>query len=425
MSPRIRHRIQALTSSAIYRNRLYVFGLALQKGLPVLIVPVIVSVFGLPAYGEYALLFTLVQIYANLSSVAVTQVLVPMWFRQPDPGEFVQRVASLLLVLALAASPLGVAALMLGSATGFELLSPLQQTGWVLLFAFVYNLNALALAVVRAREQRGRFFWSVAIGAGVLLGLIGLAFLVPEAALAHLILAQILALAVATAVMLRGDLGGLFSLSMMRAPATWRPVLQLSAPLCIYTLVVLYAMSVDKWIVKLWFSGAQFGSYVLDYQFAFALMFVPMAIGLHNGPRVSALVAAGSFDLLELEDRKMRRFTLIGSAGIAVIMFAYGRLTHLALTPGYWLLVAGFLCEGLYMLNSNRLMAELQTKRLLGPALLAALLLTGALALAAAVGSIELVYLASPVYFICLFTISSVQLRTLRRAHASNNTRES
>jgi O-antigen/teichoic acid export membrane protein len=177
-----------------------------------------------------------------------------------------------------------------------------------------------------------------------------------------------------------------------------RPLLRFSLPLGGYTLLVLFSMGLDKWMARIWFPRDIFNTYVIDYQYAFAMVFVPTAINLYNGPRVSAYVARGQWDLLAQEERRAARLAVVGCLAVAVLMYAYAWASGLALSNGYWLLVVGFLFEGLYILRTNRLMAQLRSFRMLFISASGIAVYVILLALAAVSGNRLLLYLAVPAY---------------------------
>lgn len=415
--------------SGTWHNRYFVAGLAAQKGLPIVVLPLLIASFGPAAFADYVLVYTVVQVFANLSSLGVPQAVVPLWFRQADTVGLVGVCLALLCALGLvAAVPLvAVALLWPGAVSAAFPLAPTHAVAWVVGFAAVYNLNQLAVAVARASERQRHFFASAFVGSAVLvLGaamapMAGRAGLDVLTGLDGLLLLQVASLTVNTVLLLGTGWGD----SLRRGLAQWRAlaptVLRLTIPLVGYTLVVLYVMSVDKWAVRASFAHPVFTTYVLDYQFAFAIMFVPTAIALFFGPRVAALVAASDVAGLELEERRARRLTLFGSAAVALVMALYARLTAVPLSWGYWVLVAGFLCEGQYAICASRLTAQLQSMRLLGIALVGAVVYSMALGLAAWMQNMTVAYLAHPAFLAINLTLAVTAKRVVVSAAAESD----
>lgn len=391
--------LRSLKRTTIWYNRFYILGLVAQKGLPILVIPLMVSVFGRDIYGDYVLLYTVVQVYATLSSLAIPQTIVPMWFHQDEPLRFVGVGVAILSGLAIlfGLAMAGLSFTPIGKQALSFLPIPMALV-WVVIFSLSYNLNTLAVGVVRVQDRQRHFFWATAIGGIVLLAGIWVAAATGAAALSALVAIQVLATLVA-AILLFGKqpLAELaFNLSTVQRHCA--PLLRFSLPLAGYSLLVLLSMGLDKWMARLWFSRDIFNTYVIDYQCAFALVFVPTAINLYNGPRISAFVASGEWDSLLQEERKAAQLTIFGCSVIAVLMYCYGWVSGLGLSPGYWVLVAGFMFEGLYILRTNRLMAQLRSFRMLFISATGIVVYIALLALAAVSASRILLYIAVPAY---------------------------
>lgn len=391
-----------------WRIRYYVLGLALQKGLPILVVPLIVAAFGRDVFGEYVLLYTVVQIYGNVSAVAVPQTVVPVWFRQADPSKFIGLCCALVLGLSAAFGVIAGAILYLVS-PDLTLSVPIAETGgWVICFALFYNLNQLAVGIARSEDRQRHFFWASVLGGVVLVAGILTAQRLGYPGLRGLLIAQMLSVAIATLVLLGRRILIIFKIDVVTLRAQTVPLLRFSLPLAGYSLLVLLSMSIDKWMASAWFPREVFNAYVLEFQFAFAMMFIPTAISLYSGSRVSALVTAGDHAGLKQEERRARGLTLLGSIGVAVMMFCYAWVTGLPLGPGYWILALGFVFEGQYVIRSNRLMAEMRSTRLLMTTLGSVLLYALLLLAAGLSGSVMLLYASPPLYLgMMLLLISS------------------
>src|SRR2546421_4451313 len=80
-------------------NRYFLLGLALQKGTPVLILPLTIAAVGAQVYADYVLLFSLVQVIAIGSSLSLAQALIPFWYGNPEKGKLVGTLAFVMAVV--------------------------------------------------------------------------------------------------------------------------------------------------------------------------------------------------------------------------------------------------------------------------------------------------------------------------------------
>jgi O-antigen/teichoic acid export membrane protein len=166
---RVRGLWRAGLSSGMYRNRFYALGLAMQKGLPVLLIPIILLIFGRAVFSEYALFYGLVQVCGVIVAFGLPQSLVPLWYRQPDSDRFLFTVlVAMTGGWALLLLPGGLLTLVL-AAPQFGQIDALSLVSWLAAFTLIFNLNVVATGVARARGRQRRFFWSVTAGALMLL----------------------------------------------------------------------------------------------------------------------------------------------------------------------------------------------------------------------------------------------------------------
>ncbi len=380
--------------------RYFALALVAQKGLPVLALPWIVGIFGRRQYADYVLLYTAVQIYANVSVAAVPQAILPLWYRQNDPVRFAANAHAFVAAVSLALGGLVWLLARAAEAAGWQ--SPIglplpQAAVATACYAYLYNVNQLGLAVARARNRGDRYMWSAAAGGLVLIGGLGLAQAVGATRLVDLLGVLMAALLAGSVVlvdpqMMRGSL-------REAARTELRILMRQSVPMSGYALLVLLVMSIDKWVARISFPSAVFSAYVIDYQSAFTMMFVPTAVNLYNGARISALTASEDHEGLRREVRAARLICSTGAIAVAVVMAIYGSITNLRLTSGYWILVAGFLLESNYMISSNQVMAQLRADQLFKAALGGITLYATILILAALSQSITFLYAATPAYF--------------------------
>lgn len=390
-------------------------GLSLQKGLPVALIPVFVFVFGDTNYAQYVLFFSVVQVYAVATSFGIPQSVVPFWFRQERPDEFFGAVVLLVLALGVALSPVGLIILNNFVAARIDEGHRNVMAAAIILFALLYNFSALATAAARARNQQGPFFWAILAGAASLTLLTVGAYLVGITTLYGLIVAQATTHVVSILIISKRDILKLSTLDASTCASHALKIFKASIPVYAYTLTTMYIFSVDKWVVKTTFSNIAFVEYIIAYQFAFSILFVPTAIVFYLGPRISQLASLGEHREVRRLEAKARNMTISLSLLISILIYIYGMMTGIKLTSFYWILVAGFLVHGLYMIISNRLMAYLNFKSMLAISIISGLVFTACLAIAIYTNQMLFVYASWTIYSGIALGLSVLVARTAAR----------
>ena len=67
----LRTLVRKLQLGDFIRHRYFVIGLGLQKGMPLLIIPLSIRIIGAGAYAQYVLVYTLVQLLGVFGSLPV------------------------------------------------------------------------------------------------------------------------------------------------------------------------------------------------------------------------------------------------------------------------------------------------------------------------------------------------------------------
>jgi len=234
----------------------------------------------------------------------------------------------------------------------------------LIIFLGAYIFNALGVSVVRSVGRPRLFFWSVFVGGVVLaLGLYGFVHFW-KASLFFLILAHLLMLVVSTLLLLGGQKPLFDDGVYANRSATWRQILTASFPLLAHGLLVNFLLTVDKWAIKARFSDEVFTTYIINFQFAFSILFVPSAIVLFYGPVFSKLAANHQYAELISAETRAKGITALLTVGSAFAAYFYAWMAGVELTWGYWLLCAGFVMHGLYLILSSRQMAVLKFKEI-------------------------------------------------------------
>ncbi len=396
----------------LWNMRYYATGLAVQKGLPIAILPLLLMVFGRDVFAIYVLYYATVQIYGTLTGLGLPLAVVPLWHSEGDSFSFIARCFRVVVAAALfAGGAVFAASLFWGEAVIGDIRAP-EATLWLTAFALSYNMNLIGLGVARSEGRDLGFLLSSILGGIFLLGGIGVAWFLDFVGPRTLFLIQIMSVVASTLALFGRHAASILS---ARTGLHRRPLFGLlvqTRPLIANALLLLLAMSIDKWAAKAYFSRDVFNTYVIDYQAAISVFFVPTAIAIYAGPKLAAAFAKRDFAAMGHDMRIARILTLFGSLAIAVAMYIYGWLANLQLTSGYWVLIIGFLIEGQYAIGTNRVMAEqrfglLFTSVAVGVAIYAALLFV-----AGTSASVYLLYWASPLYKAAMLAILAWSART-------------
>jgi O-antigen/teichoic acid export membrane protein len=399
-------------------NRYFLLGLAIQKGTPILILPLTIAAIGVKAYADYVLVFSVVQVLGVLGSLGVAQALIPFWFNYPEKGQFVSSLSLLTLCLqALMSIPFAVAlAIVIASRMKFTLVFvPL-----ILIFAIIYNLNAMGLNLVRAQLKQVAFFWSTLFTSAVLTASILIMARAPGTKLVVYIVLNVLVLGLQTWFYFyfsRLSLRTLFPRE--RFLLFSREILRFSLPLTAYTMIALAALVADKWIVKGFFTAPVFAQYVLDFQFAFGVTLVSVVIGMYNAQKQCELVQKQAVVALRSNLLGNYGLSLLGSVGAALAAFAYAHVGRIHLSNGYWILVLSFALNNCYGVNSNLLAAQKRsgTIAVIGAISTCAFLVT--LFLCGLWNAIGPIYIAWSGYEFLLLLLSTISIMAVLRIKAA------
>jgi len=398
--------IKRLLQSDLVANRYYAFGLAVQKGTPFLVVPLVVWAFGAQAYANYVLTFAATQLVAMAMSLGTTNSLVVFWYQHEDKSRYLR---SLILLISGLTLLIGFCVFALLTATSILPTGVIPRPLWavtIVLFGAIYNWNAVGLSLVRVTERSRRYFLTVLVTTGILLLLVvGVSRMMQGTLPLIMIYMAVMALQSAlffAAVPLR--VTGRELLPGYRQFT--RRIFGYSVPVVAYTLVSLSVFTVDKWVIRSFYPDAEFTQYVLNFQFAFATNIVAVVIGMYLLPMLCRLV--------ESEDRKEMAhkvhshylLSLVGTFVVGVGMYVYGRVTGVGLTGDYWILVMAFGFSNLFTVNVNVLEAFRNSRTLARIALIPTALFWLGFVLAAASEALVWNYWLFGAYYAGLFASS-------------------
>jgi O-antigen/teichoic acid export membrane protein len=345
----------------------YLAAIGIQKGMPFLLIPLIVRVFGQDTYAEYILVFSTAQFASLAMGLGTTGSPIVFWHRYPDHERvaFLRALISLVVkVHAFTIIPVGTVLWLVGQPR----LGNDDQFHWIgiaLLFAISNNGLQILLNIVRAREQATKYLLAVMVGAGAFVGLIVLVgnFVTSTLALTLCYLATMVLQALALALSQRDVIRS--QRQAMDPNALTRSVLGYALPISGYTLLSLSFVVGDKWLMSRVSPGQAFSQYVVDFQLANAVALVSVVLGLHFVPYACSLVNKGR--LRELRRTVLQHYVtcLVGGGLIGLGAYAYGTITGLTLTRTFFILCAAFCLNNVFTINVAVMESRLAVRELL------------------------------------------------------------
>jgi O-antigen/teichoic acid export membrane protein len=351
----------------------YGLGMAVQKGTPFLILPLLLYFYGDHTYASYVLFYTTVQIFGVLCSLAIPSSTVVFWYRRDDKRQFLVTYFLLLSGAFLAAGTLCTIPLYYIYKSSLKSAQPLEMVALGLAFVGLYNFNQYFVSLYRAMYSSKQFFIAQIVGATVLLGVA--IPLHPSATLSRLILAFLMSLLVQDLYLLYGVMPLLkhgrwrdFDLTLARS------VLQFSLPLIIYNSIALLIYWIDKYMVDLYFDPVSFSKFVVTFQFAFAQAMISQLFALYNFPRICQLVAEGNYSTLRTVVRSYNLLMVvlgIAYATAILVAHAYFHVFRISV-PGFVILSVSFLLTNLSTTYLNVLYAHAKTPKIVAMQALAA-----------------------------------------------------
>jgi len=358
----------------------YGLGMAVQKGTPFLILPILLYFYGDHTYASYVLFYTTVQSFGVLCSLAIPSSTVVFWYRRDDKRQFLITYFLLLSGAFLAAGALCTVPMYYIYKSALKSTQPIEMVLMGLAFVGLYNFNQYFVSLYRAMYSSRQFFIAQIIGAIVLLGVA-----IPThrlAGLSRLILAFLLSVLIQ-------DLYLLYGVVPLLKRGTWRDfdrtlassVLQFSLPLIIYNSMALLIYWIDKYMVDLYFNPVAFSKFVVTFQFAFGQTMISQLFALYNFPRICQLVAEGNYATLRTVIRTYNMLMVaLGIAYSTAILFThfYFHIFRISVF-GFLILSMAFLLTNLSSTYLNVLYAHTKTSSIVVMQAIAATFMLSAL----------------------------------------------
>lgn len=354
--------IQRIINLEIIKNRYFVLGSVIGKGVSILALPLIILYFGAHTFALYVLIYSYVQFISLVSILGANNALIPFWLEYEKKEEFLTLLVGLTAAMS-AIFYLPIAGLLYYFAPlSADISHPLLTIGLILVYAFVYNLFVIGQALLRV-ESKQLSYLLVGFASAVLFFTLLLVFRnTTRNGVIVLTLINIAALLFQVILSFKlSDVSFRFGALKHKWATLSRRILKFSAPLTAYMLVGSIPSIVDKWIVHKSFPMTVFAAYTLNFQFAFAVNIISNVINIYNSPRVCALYHVGDAEGLSGNLKTNYILVVLGTGGIGLASFVYASITDISLTVGYWVLVAAFGCGNIFALNTSFIIAEKRT----------------------------------------------------------------
>jgi O-antigen/teichoic acid export membrane protein len=388
-----RSAVSALRES-LRQQLQYGLGLAIQKGLPFLLIPVLVAYYGEQTYSSYVLFYATTLMFLNFTSLGVPNATIPFWYAERDKPTF-----SWTFLL-----------LLMGAQAGFSLFTGLglfyiyrhsfggsgsvRLTLLGIVFASLASFNLFLTGVCRARQQARRFLIAQVFAGAVLVGCV---YLFRGRHRLDLLVTLFIIFLLCQDVYL---LGSVFEYLRHSRPhfdgELARRILGYSLPLLPYLEAIAFFFWIDKYIVEHYFSAAQFSEFVVSFQYAYAQSLLSATLTMYAFPLMCKLVTERQNTRLRWVIRSYNLIYIVLGTVWVVGLLALQRL-YLPLriqSTGFLILGAGFVIWNVASNYTNVLWARLKTQAVTGATISGGLVLLLMLGLGAWMHSLMLCYLS-------------------------------
>lgn len=344
----------------------YGIGLAIQKGLPFLLIPVLVAYYGEHAYSAYVLFCASGLMFVNLMSLAVPNAVIPFWYAEPDKRTLAWTLLLLMLFTQVALSGGMGIALWFIYKHSFGAAAGLRLTFLGMALVFLTNFNLFLTGVCRARQLAGRF-----LAAQVLAGVawIGGVALFRQRQQLEVLISLFIVFLLCQVVCMTSSISEFVWLPPHHFD--WglaRRILSFSLPLLPHVEATAFYFWVDKYAVSRSFAAPQFSGFVVTFQYAFAQSFFSAALAMHTLPLICKLVKERQGARLR---SVLRTYNLVylglGLLWVSGVFFAQHFLLPLRINPrGFVILGAAFLLWNIASNYINVLWARFKTPAVTG-----------------------------------------------------------
>jgi len=389
----VRSAVSALRES-LRQQLQYGLGLAIQKGLPFLLIPVLVAYYGDHTYSSYVLFYASTLMFLNFTSLGVPNATIPFWYAERD-----KHALSWTFLLLLMVAQAGLS-LFMGLGLFYVYRQSLGGNASVRLTllgvvsAFLANFNQFLTGVCRARQHARRFLIAQVLAGAVLVGCV---FLFRGTQRLDLLVILFVIFLFCQNVYLLGSV--IEYLRQSRPQFDWglaRRILGYSLPLLPHLEAVAFFFWIDKYVVEHYFTAAQFSGFVVSFQYAYAQSLLSGTLTMYTFPLMCKLV-------IKHQDSRLRwvirsyNFIYIGLGTLWVAGLLALQHLHLRLginSTGFLVLGAAFVVWNVASNYTNVLWARLMTPAVTGVTISAGLVLLALLRIGSWTHSLILCYLS-------------------------------
>jgi O-antigen/teichoic acid export membrane protein len=266
----------------------YGVGLAIQKGLPYLLIPFFLAFFGEHIYSLYVLFAASTLMFTNLAALAIPNAIIPFWYSEKDKPALSWTVFQLLVVSQLGLSLLAGVGLYFIYRQAFGASAALFLTLLGLVYALLANFNVFLTGMCRARHQSGKFLRSQLFAAAIF---VAAAVLLRREQKLPVLIALFLLFLFCQDLYLLGSLTPFLRESRrLFDRAIARRVLAYSLPLLPHLVAIAFYFWIDKYLVERYFAAGQFSQFIVSFQYAYAQAFIAQALAMYTFPLFCQLV---------------------------------------------------------------------------------------------------------------------------------------
>jgi O-antigen/teichoic acid export membrane protein len=372
----------------------YAAGLLLQKGLPYLLIPLLVKLYGEHTYSSYILFYTSTLMLANFLALSIPNAIIAFWYAEEEKARllwtFILLIGTSQVLLGMI---LGVPAyLMYGQSFGSKDALALTLVGFG--FAAAFNFNTFITGVCRAQNSSKTYFIAQSIaGMGLISGVL---LLSRWASLEVLIAVFFLFLLIQDIYLMRSVFGYLISMKPSLDMRIVRKVLSYSLPMLPHVEAVLFCYWIDKYLVRQYFSTIEFSRFTISFQYAFAQAFFAQVFAMHTFPLICQLVAEGNEVKLRAVIRAYNLLlAFLGLSWIGGLLLLQAFWVKLGIDPlGLLLMGVAFLVWNIAGNYINTLWATFRTRAVTGVMLSVTAVLIVTLGIGCATNRLSICYAA-------------------------------
>lgn len=336
--------------SPLYTNKYYFFGLALQKGIPFLVIPIITLLYTKQVYAEYILIYSFVLFVSPIICLGTVNSFIVFWHSNKIKSQYLSNSFFMVLVMSL----------FFGIIAGLLIyfispsISTLKHSAFIIVclivYSVLYNQNTLGLNLLRAEKKQTSYFFSVLASSILLLTLLSTLSLLHKNIF-------ILLFAYMMAMFVQIVLFHIFSQTKLSFHSTNsirqhnKVIFKYSLPILLYFFVSASVINLDKPFIHNHFSSEFFIEYVYNFQFSYIINIISVVMGLYNLPIFCELLAEKKTHTLKSIIYSNYALVIFASVMGGGVAYAYAHITGIDLSSGFFFLCIAFMFTNLFTIN--------------------------------------------------------------------------